>query len=405
MRGTDGIIIDKLIFADWVSTVERSMMREMLSICAQPDILSFALGLPSNELFPNQSFGEVAQEVLAMDRFALQLGPPFKPLKSEIVKLMKGRGVDCQEEQIFLTSGAQQGIDIIARMFMSKGRAIAVEEVSYTGFQKAVEPYQPAILTVKVDRKTGIDLDHLETIMSCDPKPAFLYLITDAHNPLGLSLELAKRKRLVEMARHYQVPIIEDDAYGFLYFEDGPRKPLIAMDKEWVIYVGTFSKILGPGLRTGWMIVPPQLISKLSSIKDLIDIDSCTFIQRVICAFLEKGLINDHLALLRREYRRRSELMLDAMAKYFPAQVKWERPVSGVFIWAECEANIDTKKLLTIALAEEKVSFLPGIVFAFQDNSFASRSLRLNFTYCKEDQIIEGIEKLARVINKALKDG
>jgi 2-aminoadipate transaminase len=249
--------------AQWARSINRSMMQKMLSLTSRPGILSFALGLPAPELFPQDTFARAVAEVLSADPKALQYGPPFQPLKKHIVDLMAQRGVTCREEQIFLTAGAQQGMSLLARLFLDPGAQVLTEEAIYPGFRQVIEPFQPRIVTAPSDRESGMDVEAVESLLSSGARPAFIYAISDGHNPLAVSLSLEKRHALVELARKYEVPIVEDDAYGFLYYEEKPAAPMRALDDDWVFYVGSFSKILAPSLRVGWLVVPETLLTRL----------------------------------------------------------------------------------------------------------------------------------------------
>ncbi|MEW6737008.1 MAG: PLP-dependent aminotransferase family protein [Acidobacteriota bacterium] len=389
--------------ADWLRNAERHTMQQMLSMDGSPDIISFALGLPAPDSFPNQAYAEAVSHLLARDRVAFQLTPPFQPLKRHIVEMMKERGIDCTEEQVFLISGAQQGLDLVARMFLNQGTQVILEEASYTGFHKAIEPFQPEILTVPVDPQTGIDLDAVETLLLDGARPAFIYTMSDGHNPLGISMPRENRVRLVELARQYHIPIIEDDAYGFIYYQETPNPPLRALEDKWVLYIGSFSKILGPSLRTGWMIVPSELTSKLAVIKSLIDIDCATFTQRAISAFIDLGYLKSQLTYVRQDYCERCDIMIEALKKYFPPQARWHKPNSGVFIWVELPEQVDTMKLLKAAVEQEKVAFVPGSAFSINAQACLSNSLRLNFTNCRRDKIEDGIARLAKVVKTMIK--
>lgn len=393
---------DDLIVADWVRGIERSTMREMLALGARPDVLSFALGLPTTELLPRQAYAEALIESLKSDQFSLQLGPPFHPLKQQIVALMAQRGVACHEEQVFLTTGAQQGLNLLARLLLNEGGQVIVEETAYTGLSMVIQPHRPQVLTVSTDPQHGINLDEVEQLLADGARPAFIFAMSDGHNPLGISLSQAKRERLVRIARHYHVPIVEDDVYGFLNYERTPLAPLRALDDQWVFYVGSFSKILGPGLRAGWLVVPEALIPRLSIVKDLSDIDSCTVTQHTIAAYLRSDRLPSQLASIRREFQERRDLMIRALEEHLAFGAKWEKPSSGVFIWLRLPSGVDTAELLKTAVERERVAFIPGKAFGFNGSEHAKQCLRLNFTYCRREQIEEGIVRLARVLKDVI---
>jgi 2-aminoadipate transaminase len=227
-------------------------------------------------------------------------------------------------------------------------------------------------------------------------------VIPTGHNPLGVSLPPAKRQRLVELARRYRVPILEDDAYGFLYYDEAPVPALRALEDRWVFYLGSFSKILAPALRAGWMVVPEELIPHLAALKHAADIDTPSFSHWTIARYLAGGQFPAHLQMLRGEYRRRRDAMLQALATHLPRGARWTRPASGMFVWVELPAELDSTALLSVAIEAEKVAFSPGEAFAAGGSRHASHCLRLNFTSCTPGEIEEGIERLARVVRAAL---
>jgi 2-aminoadipate transaminase len=225
----------EIALAGWTKSIKRSALQDMLVASARPDILSFALGLPAPELFPAADYSEAVAQVLASDARALQYGPPFRPLKQHVVRLMAERGVECREEQVFLTSGGQQGVNLLARLLIEPGSTVIVEEMAYTGCQQVLYASQAEILTVPTDFKTGVDVDAIQRLLEMGERPALIYVVPDGHNPLAVSMSREKRRRLVELASTYCVPVIEDDAYGFLYY-DSPVPPLRALDHEWILY-------------------------------------------------------------------------------------------------------------------------------------------------------------------------
>ncbi len=391
---------EKLALADWCRTIERSTIQDMLVVTAHPDIFSFALGLPAAELFPAQIIAQLMQEIINTSPLTLQYAPSYKVLKTQVVALMAQRGVRCTEEQIFLTNGAQQGMNLLSRLFLNPGGQMFLEEVTYSGFQQTLMPLEPAIQIIPTDPDTGLNVDAVETLLKQGNRPAFIYTIPDGHNPLGVSMPGASRTHLVDLARRYHFPIVEDDAYGFLSYDQNTELPMRALDEQWVCYLGSFSKILAPALRTGWIVVPEQLISPLSVIKEASDIDTTTLAQRAVTAYLIAGHMTEHLTLLRNEYRRRRDTMLDALQKHFPEGIRWSHPSNGMFIWVTLPEKVDTNDLLKIAIEQERVAFLPGSAFSVNKNRSATHCMRLNFSNCDPERIEEGITRLARTLKK-----
>ncbi|HYG11054.1 MAG TPA: PLP-dependent aminotransferase family protein [Pyrinomonadaceae bacterium] len=392
-----------LRLAEWARNISPSALQEMLTEASRPGIISFALGLPAPEFFPAAAFAQIAGQVLAADARTLQYSPHLQPLKRQVCELMKQRGVECFEEQVFLTAGAQQGMSLLARLLLEDGGKVITEKFIYLGFQQALEPFRPEILTVETNPETGMDVEAVESLLRSGHRPAFIYSITDGHNPLSVNLHPAKRERLVELAKAYQVPIIEDDAYGFLNYSEAMSPPLRALDDRWVFYVGSFSKILAPALRAGWMIVPPELIEPLSIVKESADIDTATFTQRLINAYLESGQFPAHLANLCAHYNIRRETMASALEAFFPAEARWNVPESGFFFWVELPAKISPDRLFKIAIEREQVAFIPGNAFSVRGAGNQTQSIRLNFSNSTPERIEEGIARLAKVLKESIR--
>lgn len=392
----------KLPLARWARESVPSALQGMLTVGSRPGILSLGLGLPAPELFPAADLSAAAARVLAGDPVALQYSPPFAPLKRHVVELMARRGVQCSEEQVFLTAGGQQGMSLLTRLLLDPGGTVLLERLCYTGLRQAVEPLRPRILSVPTDLDTGIDVDAVEAHLAAGERPAFIYAVTDGNNPLAVSISTEKRARLVELARTYGVPVLEDDAYGFFQYVDDPAPPMRALDDRWVLYMGTFSKIFAPALRAGWLVVPPELVPRLGIIKEATDINTSVFTHRVISSYIDQGLLPAHLERLRGEYRARRDAMLQALAEHFPAQARWRAPTAGMFVWVELPEGVDAGRLLTTAVETEQVAFLPGNAFGHGGDPFASNCVRLNFSHSPPERLREGVARLGRVIARAL---
>jgi 2-aminoadipate transaminase len=388
--------------AGWTQTMKRSILRQMLAVASRPGILSFAGGLPATEMFPAADYAGAVSRVLAADPGALQYGPPFAPLKRHIVDLMAMRGVVCGEEQIFITTGAQQALNVLSRLLLDPGGQVIVEEMVYTGIRQVLEPYQPQILTIPTDLEFGLDVSAAETILLSGAKPAFLYAIPEAHNPLGVSIHPQRQEKLIALARYYRMPIVEDDPYGLLSYDSTAVPPLRALDEEWVFYVGSFSKILAPALRLGWIVVPQNLIPRLTVVKEASDLETSRFIQRTVSEYLDRGHLPEHLNRLRRVYKIRRDAMLGAIGRHFPAGTRMSRPSGGMFIWVELAPHIDTAEILPVAINESKVAYIPGIAFAANPQSSiqANNCLRLNFSNCSPELIEDGISRLGRLLHR-----
>jgi len=389
-----------LQLASWAEALKPSSIQHLLDLTARPNIISLGLGLPAAELFPAEPFARVAAALLEHDRSALQYQPAYQPLKAQIVRLMAQRGVACREEQIFLTAGAQQAMSLLTRLLLEPQGCVLVEETIYSGFLQAITPFEPAIVTVATDTDTGMDVDAVEAILKRE-RPALIYAISDGHNPVAVSLSQEKRLRLVELARRFGVPILEDDAYGLLSYSSNPLPPMRALDADWVFYLGSFSKILAPALRAGWIVAPEGLVAKLAVIKESTDINTTTFSQRLIAAYLETGALPEHLAVLRHEYRTRRDAMDGALRSTLPPTARWRQPDSGLFFWVELPQGCDTSRLLEVAVTTAGVAFVPGQAFSVGEHRRAAHCIRLNFSNCAPAQIAEGVARLGQVIQES----
>lgn len=377
--------------------MKRSVLRQMIAVVSRPDILSFAGGLPAPELFPTAQYAQALADVLGHDQRALQYAPPYPRLKKHVVDLMAQRGVSCGEEQVFLTTGAQQALTVLTSLLLNPGGQVMLEERVYTGIQQVVAPYRPEILPIPTDLITGLDTGVVEDYLRRGHRPAFIYVIPDAHNPLGVSLSPAGREHLVSLAEDYGLPIVEDDPYGLLTYDYMPPLPLRAINDNWVFYTGSFSKILAPALRLGWLVAPEALLPKLTVIKEACDLECSGLTQRAVAAFMDAGHLPDHLNRLRNTYRERRDTMLAALNEQLAEIAHWTIPAGGMFIWLELPSHFDTGELLQRAIEQEKVAFIPGNAFALPGRD-ATNCLRLNFSNATPAAIQDGIARLARVI-------
>lgn len=388
--------------ASWSRHVPRSLVQDALLMSAQVDTISFSLGLPATELFPVGEFGRACAETLTDFPRALQYGQPSEALKSHIVSLMRTRGVACSERQIFLTSGAQQALHLVVALLLDRGQQVIAEDLSYPGFQQIVRFYEPEYLSVNTDLQTGIDAAGVESHLRNGAQPAFIYSIADGHNPVGVSLSQDKRERLVEIARSHRRVIIEEDPYGFLQYSDKLTYPMRALSADSVLYIGSFSKILAPSVRVGWLVVPEHLTPYLAILKETNDIDMATFSQHAVARMLDSGFLPEHLVRLRSEYRRKRDAMLAALARYLPSMCRWNHPECGVYIWVTLPEHTDAMRLLQ-ATMKLRVTFMPGAIFSLSGNSSACCSVRLNFSYPSLQQITEGIKRIGDALQSMSK--
>jgi len=385
----------------WAQTIKESALREMIELVMNPELLSFALGLPAPEFLPLAACRAAASRVLATDPRALQYQVRPESLKRHLRGLMAMRGVNCREDQIFLSSGAQQATHLLVNLLLDRGDQILIEEVTYEGLHMAIQPLQPEVLIVPTEPGRGMDVDAVEAQLVRGARPAFIYAITDGHNPLGTSLSLDARERLVDLARRFRVPIVEDDVFGFLNYDGPGLPPMRALDEDWVFYIGSFSKILAPALRIGWIIAPDAFKPALTFLKHITDLDLTTLAHLTASAYLDTGEMPSHLATLRREYGMRRDLMLRALESHFPTEARWEKPSAGMFVWVELPPGIDTVGLLRVAVETERVAFMPGAIFSMPGGRCGRNGMRLNFSHCPPERIEEGVVRLARVLKRS----
>jgi len=378
----------------------QSTLREIMAKAQGEDFISFAVGTPGTDLLPLDELGRVTADVLGSAHRVLQYGLPSAALKDRIVELMATRGVTCGPEQVVLTSGSQQGMDLLARLLLDPGDGVALEEAIYDGIQMAVRGRRPRVLSLPSDPEEGVDLDALEALLAGGERPRFLYVIPEGHNPMGTSLSPARRERLLALARRYQMPIVEDDVYGHLGLDGEAQPALRAAEDRWVFYLGSLSKVLAPSLRIGWAVVPEELAVKLAALKHASDIDTSTLAQHVVARYLAEGRFPERLERLRAEYRRRRDALLAALERHLPADAHWNHPRAGIFVWAHLPAldgDIGTTALLERAI-EEGVAFCPGEAFASGDPDSVRRSMRLSFADTTPERMEEGVRRLARAI-------
>jgi 2-aminoadipate transaminase len=387
----------------WVKQINPSAIEKLLKYGSKSDFISFALGLPESEFSPKNTIKQVINEMIDTEENVFQYTPPLEELKSQIVKLMALRGVACNEKQIFLTSGAQQGINLLVRLLLEPGRQVILEELVYPGILQTLDPFSPQILTISTDPKSGVNVDKIEALLKSGIKPAFMYIVADGSNPQAVNLALDKRVRLAELANIYGMLIIEDDPYGFLNYQNKlPCLKSYGGDK--VLYVGSFSKIFSPSLRTGWLVVPECLLPLLGSLKEATDINIATFGQRIVNGLLKKGIFETHLEMLCAEYLKRRNQMVSALNRYFPSGINFHIPDNGLYIWVDFLKKINTSALLEIALKSANVAFLPSQAFSATAAIQITNGMRLNFTHSDERKIHEGIKRLSEIVKHFQQD-
>jgi 2-aminoadipate transaminase len=383
-------------FAERAKLMAGSIIRDLLKLALQPDMISFAGGMPASELFLIREFEEACQYVLTHDGVrALQYGTTegYPPLKQYLVEKMQKYGVPAEQENILIITGSQQALDLIGKIFINPGDVILTEGPTFLGALQSFRAYQPRFVTVPLD-EDGIRTDKLEEVLERHPVK-FMYVLPNFHNPAGVTMTLERRLKLVDLAAKYGVFIVEDDPYGELRFEGEDITPLVALHKENVLYLSTFSKTLSPGIRLGWIVAPSKIIAKLVQAKQGSDLHTSTFIQMVANDICQRGILRSHVKPIRKVYGERRDAMLAAMEKHFPPDVTWTRPQGGLFLWVQLPEHVDATELLNIAL-QEKVAFVPGRVF--YPNEGGKNAMRLTFATAGPEKIEEGIKRLGRAL-------
>lgn len=375
-------------------------MRELLSYAVDPGVISLAGGLPASEALPVDDFQRAIQAVLQRDgAAALQYSPQYGPLREWLAEHMRSRGVPCTNEQVFITNGAQQGLAILSRLLLEAGQTAVVEAITFTGVKQITAGRGAALRAVAIDPREGVDLDALEGAFGREPRPSLAVLIPEFHNPVSASLTAEKRARVAALAAEYAVPLIEDDPYAALRIEGRSPPPIKAYDEAgFVFYVGSFSKMMAPAVRLGWIVAPPEVLDQIIVLRESLDLESSTLIQRTVEFFLREELQVSHLARLRELHRARRDQLLEALDTHFGGLGKWTRPEGGLFVWLTLDADIDTWELFPAAV-ERKVAYIPGAAFAVENGH--RNSLRLSFGNADPAKIEEGVARLAQVVRRA----
>ena len=384
-----------------------SAMRDLMAITARPEVISLAGGLPDTSTFPPASFAaqmtKIAQESSAE---ALQYGPTdgFQETKDCIAEVMAEEGMTPDTDDIIVTTGGQQAIDLVAKTLLDPGDVVICEAPTYPGAVPVFCSYQAEVVQVEVDQEgMKVDLlpELLDSLQRQGKQPKFVYSVPSFQNPAGVTLSLERREKLVALARERELLLVEDNPYGLLRYEGEAMPPLYRLEGgDYVLYIGTFSKILSPGIRLGWLVAPPPVLEKVGLGKQATDLCTSTLTQYFVREYFAEGRWRDYIGNLVDIYRRRRDVMLEALERYFPPEAHWTHPQGGLFVWATLPDYIDTSDLLAKAL-RENVAFVPGQA-AFVDGRGAS-SMRLNFSGSSEEDIREGIRRIGKVVDEQVR--
>jgi len=404
------------LFAERTWGMRSSAMRDMMSLTERPEVISLAGGLPDTTTFPPELYAKLMAHVAADSTArALQYGPTegIAAAMECIVRVMAAEATPVDPDEVIVTTGGQQVIDLVCKALVDRGDVIVAEAPTYPGAVPTFDAYQAHVEQIALDAH-GMPIDELERTLDRlardGRRPKFIYTIPNYQNPAGVTMSLERRRRLVEVARARELLVLEDNPYGLLRYEGQPLPTLYSLDAhqagrggaaEFVIYLGTFSKILSPGVRLGWAVAPPPVLEKLNLGKQGADLCSSPVTQLFVAAYFERHPWQEHLAQLRALYRARRDAMLDALREHLGARAQWTEPQGGMFIWVTLPHYIDTTDLLARALESEGVAFVPGRS-AYMDGRGGS-SMRLNFAGVPEEEIREGIRRIGKVVREQVR--
>lgn len=380
-----------------------STLRRIFRDSRRPGMISLAGGAPAPEVFPVEDIAAASERALlqhTVDALQYGLTEGYLPLRQYLTGRMNGMGMNVTPEHFMITVGSQQAIDLVGRLFIDPGTLVAIEDPTYMSAVTAFAPQRPTYVTIPVD-DDGLDVDKLEAILKGGAKPAFLYTIPAFQNPTGVSLSMDRRRRLLELADRYDLPIVEDDPYGELAFEGEPMPPLAALDCQMygalthVIYMSTFSKLISPGLRVAWVAAPRDVIAKMAFAKQGMDLHASCLSQVIVHEVCADGLLERHMPIIRATYRARRDAMLAALAETMPSGFRWTKPRGGMFVWLTLPEGWDSEGLIQLAL-DKLVAFVPG--FPFYANGGPRNTARLSFANPTPDNIRTGVARLGEAV-------
>jgi 2-aminoadipate transaminase len=392
--------IDPPMQIDWqfsrrAQSLQSSAIREILKVTMRPEVISFAGGLPSPATFPVERMQKAFDAVLAREgKVALQYGPTdgYAPLREWVADFLSGDGVRISPEQVLMVSGSQQGLDLLGKVLIDEGSRVLVETPSYLGALQAFSLYGPDFVSVPTD-DAGLLPDEVAKL---GKGASLLYALPNFQNPTGRTLSAERRAKLVEICARLGVPLIEDDPYGSLSYRGEPLPKMLTMNPSGVVYMGSFSKVLTPGIRLGYVVAPLPLARKMEQAKQATDLHTAQLTQMVVYEAVKDGFLNQHIPTIRKLYADQCQAMLDALAEFFPQGSTWTKPAGGMFIWVTLPEHIDSMKLLDEAIAQN-VAFVPGA--PFYANAPARNTLRLSFVTVPPEKIREGVAKLGKLIS------
>lgn len=388
------------LYSERMKEVRPSAIRELLKLGADPDVISFGGGYPDPNLFPTDQLSRVYAHVLKeQGKQALQytISEGLPALREKLVKRMERVGVTCGLDNLFLLQGSQQGLDLVAKMLLNPGDVVITENPTFLGALVAFNAYQPNYASVSMDEE-GMDTDELETVLKANPRAKFIYTVPTFQNPTGVTMSLARRKRLVALANQYDVIILEDDPYREIRYEGEPLPSIKSLDTEGrVIHLGSFSKILSPGMRLGWVIAEHELAEKICLLKMAADTQNSTLNMYAANLFLERYDIDEHITRIQSVYRKKKQIMMDAFNTYLPKSVRYTNPQGGLFTWLTLPETVDTTKLMKEhVLPEANVAYVPGATFYPLRQEI--NHCRFNYSCMSEEKIVKGIAAFGQIL-------
>ena len=392
-------------FAKRILQMDTALVRQTLALAAQKEVISFAGGRPAPESFPVEAMRQATDEVYrTQGRAALQYGPSsgYLPLREKLAQRLTGQGIACTAENILMVSGSQQGLDLAGKVFLEPGDLVVCENPTYLAALTVFRSYECGLLPIETD-DDGMVPEDLERKLAANPKARLMYIAPSFQDPTGRTWSLEQRRKILEIGQRYELPILEDNPYGELRYEGQTIPTLKSMDTTGVVtYMGSFSKVLSPGIRLGWMLASRELIEKYESAKECADLQASTLTQMVVDTYLAHNDLDENIRRLNELYRGRRDKMLALLAAEFPEGSRWTHPCGGLFLWATLPEGIDTDALLPITVAH-KAAYIPGRAF-FADGD-ECRCLRLNFSNASEAQMEQGIAIMGQVFRDALAKG
>ncbi len=396
-------------FAQRLDKVETSAIRELFKLLGKPGIISFAGGFPDSAMFDVQGIREASERALRDEPgAALQYGATegYNPLREQLATFMQSKGVTgLQADELIVTTGSQQALDLVGKTLLDPQDTVLVESPTFLATIQCFRLYGPTVMGVPVD-EDGVDVDALEQMIQ-QHRPKLVYLVPTFGNPSGAMTSLPRRLRVLELAVKYQTVVVEDDPYGDLYFADAPPPSLLALSaqvpgsRDWLVYCGSLSKVLSPGLRIGWMVAPPDLLARATMCKQFSDAHTSTFAQATAAQYLQAGRMPTTLQNVRQVYAGRAHAMCEALQQHLGEGLSFHKPMGGLFVWAKLTGHTRLTtdgNMLAQRAIEKGVAFVPGAPF-FANNPDTS-TIRLSFATADESKIAEGIERLGQALRE-----